>query len=439
MSAAPVLRRGWPTAAYAVAAIAYVAVATPVLLGSMRLADATKADRAGYLARARDPGRPTPPPRRPDIESLTAATRLAPTDAEAWYAIGKAFHRLLVEQAFDGPETALVAFDRADQGYRRAARLNAAFADAYLWRALLHRWAAFGGLGGLSPDGEAAHARIAEESFRAAATLALGDATVRYEQGVFHWRSGRRDDAVADFAGSLALATSHLADVVAFVLDHDANAGALAAIVPDDVPARLALARALLDRDFAAEAFAEWKHARELAGVAVADDGPGIGVVANGGFERPFGESFHDWEIAPVVGVTAERDPVGVREAAYALALRFDRAAANYFQTRQVVPVVPLARYRIQMSSRAEDVGAGERVGVEVVLEKRGRPPVVLCEAAVPASRDWADAACTFQVPFGAWKAVLRARRFAPEGATGSGTVWIDAVRLTEDRAEALP
>ena len=377
----------------------------------------------------------------PDLASLTAATRWEPTDAETWYALAKAYHRLLGEKRLEGADLQGTAFARAEMSYRQAIRRNPAFASAYFWRAMLCRWALDGGLPGLSAERRADEERLAEESFKAALRLAPRDATFQYEAGVFWWRAGRIDRAAAAFADSLAAGSQRLGDVAEILVHADGGVDRLLAITPDRADDRRALSRALLDHGLVDAAYGQWRRARELAGAEPRNEGPGVGVVADGGFEREIGESFHDWEVAPVAGVTVTRDSGAASEGARWLAVRFDRARADYYHVRQVVPVVTLARYRVSAAMRASGLAAGDRVGVEALAGDGASAGAVLCEAGAPASEgaEWTSRACEFQVPFGVWKVTIRLRRYAPERAEGSGTIGFDDVGLTEIRVEGAP
>jgi len=196
----------------------------------------------------------------------------------------------------------------------------------------------------------------------------------------------------------------------------------------------LRYAHFLLDKKHVSEAKVIW---RQYGGV----DG-----MTNGGFENQITRSGFDWRFGSDKegNWTIKRVDREAYEGRYALRISFNgRKNVSFQDAFQIVPVIPLKRYRLIYAWKSQGISTDQGPFVEIVGYDRGgfyqSGPMIL------ETRGWQEQTIGFRPPEGCQAVIVRVRR-RPSRRFGSkiqGILWLDDFRLealsTEVDQTSLP
>ncbi|NWF54681.1 MAG: carbohydrate binding domain-containing protein [Syntrophaceae bacterium] len=158
-------------------------------------------------------------------------------------------------------------------------------------------------------------------------------------------------------------------------------------------------------------------------------------LIVNGGFEmdRVLGGGF-DWKIEAVRGAEVAFDRTFAREGERSLKIFFDgKENVDFSQVYQFVSLKPSRKYSLRAHLKTKALTTQNGVKLEIV----GIGPAFY-QASEPliGDNDWKEVSLSFETPPQSQGGVVKVRRERTDKFDRfiSGTVWIDNVRLVEDR-----
>lgn len=306
----------------------------------------------------------------------------------------------------------------------------------------------------------------AEYCYRRAATLGPGDANILYAIADYYARIQDSARAVPPLAAILRLSTGDRVlteNVFAYLERVEARKnGLLEQAIPNENAGRAYL-RYLIGEDDAVAASEVWTLARKRgydddtltvdytafllnrkqfdsaarvwsAHFADPRDGDSKSpLVFNGGFEREFTGGALDWRFEGVNGVTMQRDRLSSSEGDYSLRLEFSGNDNPDFHHLSQLVLVPPGRYRFEAQMRTDKITSDEGVRFRIQAAE-SKLSLSVETPALAGTNDWQQTTATFEVPPGVrmLSVQLERRRSIRIDNQLTGTVWIDAVKLTK-------
>jgi tetratricopeptide (TPR) repeat protein len=374
-------------------------------------------------------------------ESLKAAIRWAPDDAENYAALGR-----------------LAELERSDERFTTATALSAHATQLEPRRAAL--WLDLA----LAED-DAGNLIEAERDFLHARALFPRSPAVNYSLGAFYLRQGRSDEALAALhiaiegdaeirpdafglvAGAGLPANEVLAkmappdhDILLAYLDSLAAEGALddAALVwsrlhelgPVQPAEAFQYVDTLIRMQRASQARAVWADVAPAAAISSARNTGNL--IYNGSFESPILEGGLDWHVFAVPGAYVELDSSVVRNGVHSLRIDFDPPGnIAYHHVLQFVPVEPDTGYEFSGYLRAKGILSDS--GPRFELQDEADPQRLdILTGDVRETMPWTEVRSSFRTCPETHILIVSIVRPASHSFDDriGGTVWVDDVSL---------
>ncbi|MDX6611705.1 MAG: hypothetical protein QOD75_891 [Blastocatellia bacterium] len=372
-----------------------------------------------------------------DLGPVDQALRMTPDDPDA-----RVNRAALLSQRGDHREAAAEL--------ERAAQLRPR--DYYLWLEL-----------GMSRDrmGDAAGAELA---FRESKRLAPNYAQPAWQLGNLLFRAGRQDEALAELVRAAKTDSTFVPAAIELGWAVRPSAAAIKEILkPQTAFEHLALAHFFARHGDGADAIAEWHSSgsenrdeivsliRQLIGQSAYRDAhelwaqayvsgnsnpepPGV-LMYDGGFERPLAvdDPGFGWRVSQkITNVNLSIDANNPREGAKSLRIDFHGVSNAPSAVSQMVLVEPKTHYRLQFSSRVQELVSG------------GLPVIVVADAAAPqvefivspglagGTDQWRDSNVEFQTSDRTQAVVVQIKRLscASEPCPIFGSLWLDSFSM---------
>jgi hypothetical protein len=190
----------------------------------------------------------------------------------------------------------------------------------------------------------------------------------------------------------------------------------------------------LITRGDIAEAYRIYQADLRIKGLTIPSS---ENLIVNGGFEneKGFGGGF-DWKIQAVRGAETTFDNTVAIEGRKSLRISFNgKENVNFYHVSQYVYLRPNRRYQLKAKVKTKALTTQSGVKLEIV----GIGPAFYgASQAMTGDNDWRDVSVIFRTPEQSQGGLVRVRREATEKFDRfvSGTVWIDNVRISEEKSE---
>jgi tetratricopeptide (TPR) repeat protein len=155
----------------------------------------------------------------------------------------------------------------------------------------------------------------------------------------------------------------------------------------------------------------------------------------NAGFESSIGregDTYFNWKVIPTEKVDVRLDPSQKRSGNRSLRLAFNGfAAAQYYQTYQIVAVEPNAKYRLSFWLRTENLKSAGNPLIEIVNANDDRL-IKNTEAFPGGSNEWQEMKIEFVAPPNAEGVQIRVgRAFCGTQCPLFGSIWLDDFQIS--------
>jgi tetratricopeptide (TPR) repeat protein len=299
----------------------------------------------------------------------------------------------------------------------------------------------------------------AEAAFRRAVELAPAYTFPHWQAGNFHLRQGATDKAFGELQKAAEHNPVYRQQVFSTIWDYfDKDTARLEQIAGDAPNIRADLALFYASKERAADSLRVWnllapeeKKQNERVSKIIAQAlfekkyyrsavgftrELGIETEAqaekfqNGGFETPIGkenDSYFSWKVIPAEKVDVRLDPSQKHGGNRSLRIVFNGfAAAQYYQTHQIVAVEPNAKYRLSFWVRTENLKSAGNPLIEIV-NANDEKIIKASEAFPEDANDWQEVKLDFVAPPNAEGVIVRvARAFCGSQCPLFGSVWLD-------------
>jgi len=180
------------------------------------------------------------------------------------------------------------------------------------------------------------------------------------------------------------------------------------------------------------EAFQVWKGRPREDGIPIASDG---NLITDGGFEKEkISERGFDWRIDLVNGVQVSFDPSGAFEGRRSLKITFNgKENVDFHHVYQFAALKPDTDYLLRAHFKTKGVTTKSGLKLEFV----GMTPAFhKASEALTGDNGWTELAISFRTPPRSQGGMIRVRREKTDKFDRfiAGEVWIDNVRLTENK-----
>lgn len=186
----------------------------------------------------------------------------------------------------------------------------------------------------------------------------------------------------------------------------------------------------LMQAGYIGDARTEWGQFAKKFHLEKGDEAP-ANLIWNGEFEVPVQNGGFDWRIGKAPGVRIFLD-TDIRKTGYnSLSVGFNgKTNPDIYVARQIVPVQPGQRYRVEMHIRTERLTTTNGVLLEASAFKCG--PLVVRTEAVTGTTLWRDLELEFDAPQNCKAVQIGIKRDQSTKFDNkiSGNVWIDSVSM---------
>jgi hypothetical protein len=192
----------------------------------------------------------------------------------------------------------------------------------------------------------------------------------------------------------------------------------------------------LISKGELSEAFDAWNIRLREEGLSIPSDG---NLITNGGFEKEkiLGGGF-DWKIGTVSGVRVSFDHSILFEGKSSLRIVFDgKENVDFHHVYQFVPLKPGTEYMLRAHLRTEAVTTKSGLKIEI---SGIAPGFYVASEPLIGDNEWKEMTVAFRTPAKSQGGLVRVRRGKTDKFDRliSGTVWIDNIRLIENKSHQV-